>query len=196
VTTILEDKETAILAAAQRLFAERGFAATRTADIARAAQVTERTLFKYFPDKQALLQRVAHPALLAAAAPPPQDAGVPFAAWFEAFLRERLAAAQAAPHALRVVLIELLTSAEARRRFAPLWKRDLWGGMVKAVARYQARGELRADPDAESLARMVLSLMLGYLLSRTLVAPGLAWDDDREIARLLAVLQRGAVPPY
>jgi hypothetical protein len=39
---------------------------------------------------------------------------------------------------------------------------------------------------------MALSLALGYLLSRTLVAPGLAWDDDREIARLLEVLRRGA----
>lgn len=56
-----------------------------------------------------------------------------------------------------------------------------------------ARGELRQDLDAEPLARMVLSLMLGYLLSRTLVAPALAWDDDKEIARLLDVIQRGAL---
>ena len=45
---------------------------------------------------------------------------------------------------------------------------------------------------SEALARLVLSLALGYLLSRTLVAPGLAWDDEREIGRLLEVLQRGA----
>ncbi|MGH8720790.1 MAG: hypothetical protein ACREU4_02320, partial [Burkholderiales bacterium] len=87
---------------------------------------------------------------------------------------------------------ELLTSEGARRRFAPLWKRELWGGMVQAVARFQARGELRADLEAEALARMVLALALGYLLSRTLVAPGLAWDDAKEIARLLEVLRRGA----
>jgi AcrR family transcriptional regulator len=180
-----------ILAAAERLFAERGFAATRTADIAGAAQVTERTLFKHFPDKQTLLHQVTRPALIAAAVAP-QGADAPFDAWFANVLRERIAAAQAAPHALRVVLIELLTSAEARRYFAPLWKRELWGGMVKAIARYQARGELRQDLDAEPLARMVLSLMLGYLLSRTLVAPALAWDDDKEIARLLEVIQRGA----
>ena len=183
-----------ILAAAERLFAERGFAATRTADIARAAQVTERTLFKHFPDKQTLLRQVTRPAMIAAAVAP-QGTDAPFDAWFANVLRERLSAAQAAPHALRVVLIELLTNAEARRDFAPLWKRELWGGMMKAIARYQARGELRQDLDAEPLARMVLSLMLGYLLSRTLVAPALAWDDDKEIARLLQVIQRGALTP-
>lgn len=180
-----------ILAAAERLFAERGAAGTRTAEIARAAGVTERTLFKHFPDKARLLERSAGDAMQAVAAAPPDDS-VPFAVWFETLLRARLALAQARPHALRLVLVELLTSAAARRRFAPVWKRELWSVLVRSVARFQARGELRADVEAESLARMVLALALGYLLSRTLVAPGLAWDDGREIARLLEVLRRGA----
>jgi len=191
VNTVFNQKEAAILAAAERLFAERGYAATRTAEIARAAGVTERTLFKYFPGKERLLERVASPAMLAAAAPPPAG-NAPFDAWLAQFLRERLAAAKARPHALRVVLLELLTSEGARRRFGPMWKRQLWSGMVQAVARFQARGELRRDIDAEALARMLLSLCLGFLLARTLVAPALAWDDEREIARLIQVLQRGA----
>jgi AcrR family transcriptional regulator len=185
------DTEQRILAAAERLFAERGYAGTRTAEIARAAKLTERTLFKHFPDKQALLERLLPSALAAVATPPPASVA-PFPVWFETLVRQRLAAAQARPHALRLVLVELLTSEGARRRFAPLWKRELWGGLVNAVARFQARGELRADLEADALARMVLSLALGYLLSRTLVAPTLAWDDAREIARLLQVLQRGA----
>jgi len=185
------DTKQRVLAAAERLFAERGYAGARTAEIARVAKVTERTLFKHFADKEALLGRVLQPALAAAAAPLPTSAA-PFAAWFETLVRQRLATAQASPHALRMVMVELLTSEGARRRFAPLWKRELWGGLVNAVARFQARGELRADLEAEALARMVLSLALGYLLSRTLVAPGLAWDDAREIGRMLAVLRQGA----
>jgi AcrR family transcriptional regulator len=185
------DTKLQILSAAERLFAERGFAGTRTAEIARAAKVTERTLFKHFPDKGTLLASVLSPAVLAAATPPPAS-DAPFAVWFETLVRQRLAMAQARPHALRLVLGELLTSDATRRRFAPLWKRELWGAMLKAVARFQARGELRRDLDAESLARMLLSLGLGYLLARTLVAPALAWDDGQEIARLLQVLQRGA----
>lgn len=180
-----------ILAAAERLFAERGAAATRTAEIARAAGVTERTLFKHFPDKAQLLERASTKAMQAVAAAPPEDS-VPFAVWFETLLRARLAGTQAQPHALRLVLVELLTSGAARKRFAPVWKRELWSALVRSIARFQARGELRADLEAEPLARMVLSLALGYLMSRTLVAPGLAWDDTKEIARLLEVLRRGA----
>ena len=180
-----------ILSSAEQLFAKHGAAATRTAEIARAAGVTERTLFKHFREKARLLERAAGEAMQAVAAAPPDDA-VAFPAWFETLVRSRLALAQARPHALRLVLVELLTNAAARRRFAPVWKRELWSAFVRSIARFQARGELRADLESEPLARMVLSLALGYLLTRTLVAPGLAWDDAKEIARLLEVLERGA----
>jgi AcrR family transcriptional regulator len=41
--------------AAQKLFAERGFAATTVSDIATAAGVTERTFFRYFTGKEELI---------------------------------------------------------------------------------------------------------------------------------------------
>jgi len=44
-----------LLASARKLFAERGFRATSAADIAAGAGVTERTLFRYFPSKIALV---------------------------------------------------------------------------------------------------------------------------------------------
>jgi AcrR family transcriptional regulator len=44
-----------LLASARKLFAERGYHATSAADIAADAGVTERTLFRYFPNKLALV---------------------------------------------------------------------------------------------------------------------------------------------
>ena len=44
-----------LLASARTLFAERGYQATSAADIAAGAGVTERTLFRYFPNKIALV---------------------------------------------------------------------------------------------------------------------------------------------
>jgi AcrR family transcriptional regulator len=54
-----EDTRGRILQAALRLFAVRGFEGTTTKDLAAAAGVAEGTLFRYFPNKKAILIEVA-----------------------------------------------------------------------------------------------------------------------------------------
>jgi AcrR family transcriptional regulator len=76
----------AITRAAWRLFARRGFDAVTVADIARAAKVSEKTVFNYFPAKEDLvfgagMQRVA--ALIEAVRARPEGASIvePFRRW-------------------------------------------------------------------------------------------------------------------
>ena len=54
-----ERKRARLLDAARSLFAERGYAATTTAQLAREAGVAEGTVFHHFPSKRALLEAVA-----------------------------------------------------------------------------------------------------------------------------------------
>src|SRR5262245_31310992 len=51
----MQATERAIRAAALQLMTERGYEATSTDDIARAAGVSRRTFFNYFPTKEAVL---------------------------------------------------------------------------------------------------------------------------------------------
>jgi AcrR family transcriptional regulator len=76
----------AITRAAWKLFARRGFDAVTVADIARAAKVSEKTVFNYFPGKEDLvfgagMQRTA--ALIEAVRARPPEASVvePFRRW-------------------------------------------------------------------------------------------------------------------
>lgn len=50
-----EATRTALRAAAKRLLAEQGYEATTVRDIARAANVTERTFYRYFDGKEGLM---------------------------------------------------------------------------------------------------------------------------------------------
>ncbi|HEU0067859.1 MAG TPA: TetR/AcrR family transcriptional regulator [Nitrospiraceae bacterium] len=55
-----------ILEAARRLFAEQGYEATTTRDIARAAEIATGTLFNYFATKEAIVECQAGEALSSA----------------------------------------------------------------------------------------------------------------------------------
>ena len=72
------DTRERILRAARRLFAQKGYDATTTRDIARAAEIASGTLFNYFPTKEAIVAHLAGDAIgdaLAAADPGPGGAG-------------------------------------------------------------------------------------------------------------------------
>lgn len=194
------EKEAAIVRAATRVFGAKGYAAARTAEIARAAGVTERTLFRYFPSKQRLYRRVMFPALLSAAAPRAlREAGElfaadaeSFAAWHGRVLRLRTGAAKQAAPQFRLLAAGLLADASLRRKVIPLWKKNVLQPLVRAVRRFQQRGELRSDVAAERIARAILSVNLGYVIARALLAPDAKWDDESEIAASVELLRSGA----
>jgi AcrR family transcriptional regulator len=54
----LESGRISILAAAVQCYERRGVAATTIEDVARAAQISRRTLYRYFPSRQDLIRGV------------------------------------------------------------------------------------------------------------------------------------------
>jgi TetR/AcrR family transcriptional regulator len=193
-------KEAAILLAATRLFGDKGYRGARTAEIAAAAGVTERTLFRYFPSKDSLYRRVMFPAVLAATMPRElTETGKLFAAdsesfrdWHRRVLKLRTGAACAAAPQFRLMLATLMTDEELRRKVIGIWKGNLWKHAVDTVARYQKRKQLRTDLAPEAIARAIISVNLGYIVARALLAPEAPWDDDAEIEATVEVLLRGA----
>ena len=192
-------KEAAILDAATRLFGEKGYEATHTADIAAAAGVTERTLFRYFRSKEKLYKRVMFPALLAAAVPRAlNDAGRLFATeaqsveeWHRMILKLRVTAAKQAAPQYRMLVAALMTDEGLRPKVIEIWKDNVLLPLLSTIRRYQERGQLRADLRPETLARAIISLNLGYIFARALIAPEAPWNDEAEIDATVELLLRG-----
>jgi AcrR family transcriptional regulator len=74
-----------ILAAARGLFAERGFHATTTRDLATAADINDALLYRYFPDKQAILTALIDEAVAVfqALPKPPEQVPLPLDQFLE-----------------------------------------------------------------------------------------------------------------
>lgn len=182
------------------MFGAKGYGGARTADIAASAGVTERTLFKYFASKEALHRRVMFPALLAATMPRElTETGKLFAAGSESFgewhrrvLKLRIEAARATAPQFRLMLATLMTDELLRRKVIKIWQKNLWQHALETVRRFQKRGELRAGLRPAAIARAVISLNLGYIVARALLAPDASWDDDTEVDETVELLLHGA----
>jgi AcrR family transcriptional regulator len=194
------EKEAAILQAATTIFGARGYREARTADIAAAAGVTERTLFRYFPTKDRLYRRVMFPAVLAATMPRElNETGKLFAAdsesfadWHRRVLELRTGAARAAAPQFRLMIATLMSDERLRDKVIAIWRKHLWQHALETVERFQRRRQLRTDLPREAIARAIISLNLGYIIARALLAPQASWNDDAEIEATVELLLRGA----
>ena len=72
------------------------------------------------------------------------------------------------------------------------WASAVWRPLCDLFAGLQAQGHLRRDIDHERLARMFLSLNLGFLVGRHLLAPDLTWSEQAEIEAITALFAQGA----
>jgi AcrR family transcriptional regulator len=187
----------AIGEAAQRLFVERGFDAVTVAEVARAADVSEGTVFNYFPTKEDLFygqMEVFEAALVDSVRERP--AGEPVLTSFRRFVLDgtrRLAADEVADliaQATRV--ISASPALQAREQ-------EIVGAHTRSLAALIAE-ETRAGPDdAESLT--VANALMGA--QRALVehvrakvvaglrGPKLAAEAKSQGKRAFARLERG-----
>src|SRR5690242_6311461 len=190
------EKEAAILQAATAIFGAKGYRDARTADIAASAGVTERTLFRYFPTKDHLYRRVMFPAVLAATMPRElTETGKLFAAdtesftdWHRRVLKLRTAAARAAAPQFRLMIATLMSDEALRDKVIAIWRKNVWQHALDTVERFQKRKQVRTDLPRETIARAIISLNLGYIIARALLAPDAPWDDDAEIDTTVELL--------
>jgi AcrR family transcriptional regulator len=184
----------ALVAAARRVFAERGYAGTRMQDVAAEAGVSHGTVYTWFPGKDELLREVAHAVVgeVFAAARDPGDAPEdPY---------QRLLAANARflagyrRHARLLAVVEEAASAD------PSWEGlldDLRESYVARTRRsLQRLGEqgLLAPDVAPEVAAPALTGMVETFARRTAGTTGSPAADAEQITRLWARAVGLAVP--
>ncbi len=167
-----DERPREILAAALRIFAKRGYNATRLEDIAAAAGVTKGTIYYYFKNKDALLLRLAEvddrTEFDRLAADVAGSTG-PVSAQLRTVMRKGFAEpTDETRRLLRVVYLALHT--DAPHLFARAVQHALvdgWALLTALIERGKATGEFRADVDAEVAARIFTSGVLLQQLWRS-----------------------------
>jgi len=173
-----------ILAAATRLFLERGYARTSMEAIAGAAGVSKATLYAHFRGKEELFAAIVEARIARLAEALDEDGGEPVPAERLRRFAHRFVGLVADPESLALYRLVI---AEGDR--FPALARIFWErGPARARAMTERiLGELRSWPDDASrrlAAERLLALLLGPWLVRTLI--GLERPDARFLDRWAA----------
>lgn len=196
----LNDKQQKILETAGRLFGDCGYNETTTAQIAREAGVTERTLFKHFHSKSELFKRLLLPVVLKFIAPiqfkqirdlteKEYDSYTDF---LRAFFQNRANAACSHGPRARILFQELVSNEHFRAQFVDVASVHVFKPMTQFIKRMQQQGKIRADIAAEIIFRTQLTTILGYMLSRFIFSTQQCCSiAEDEIEQMVSILTHG-----
>ena len=195
----LAPKKRAVVEAALLCFAEQGYAATSTRAIARRAGVAEATIFRHFDSKPDLLLRLVRPVAAFLVQPALAEAQAIFESEdgdlgdkVTRMMRARLAFADRFAPLIRILLQELPVNPQLQGLLQEGVIARLTLYAEAMIGREVARGRMRPIPAAR-LLRILASLLIGYWITRSRIAPG-DWDDEAEVAAMAGIVARGLTP--
>ena len=177
--------QAALIAAARRLWGERGYAAVGTEEIAEAAGVTRGAMYHQYADKAALfravietvetelMQRLTETVVAAAPASPAAALRVAADAWLEVATE---------PEVRRLVLLDgpvvlgWVAFRELSQRYGQGMTEQLLQGAIDA-------GELRAQPVPPLAAVLLGAIDEAAMVIAAAEDPGAAHDEVRAVVR-------------
>ena len=197
----LTAKQRAILDAALETFAERGYAGSATSEIAKRAGVAEATIFKTWKTKKDLLIAVVAPVFFKIVAPRLigevqqilEQTYPDLESFLRALVTNRLLFLREHQQLLRILLQEAPFHPEVRRLAEDAIRTRFWPTFERALLRLQQQGKIVGAPPA-TILRTIVSVLLGWGLTRYVFAPDHNWDDKREEEQILRLLLDGLSP--
>jgi AcrR family transcriptional regulator len=166
---IRDARRDAILAAARRVFARNGLAATRTSDIAAEAHISQGLIYHYFPTKEDLFSEIVEAALRETAALTTRAAQSTGQAWtrLEDLCEQMLAGVLEYPE-YPLVILQAFTSEAVppKARYAiQAYGQETFEALVALISQGQAEGTVVSGNPIE-LTIAFTACIQGVALSR------------------------------
>lgn len=169
----LSQKQKDVLTAALKLFAEQGFEATSTAQIAAEAGVASGSVYKIFPNKQELLKAVLAPFFQGAL---DTMAGEFFATVFDTaevtledlirkLVADRMRFLDENFDQLKLVLGQLITNAEFKKQLIDFFREQMMVEIIPTINVLKKRGEID-DLPTDIIFQIIFGLVIGHFGKR------------------------------
>jgi len=189
----LTPKQKRIMEAAIEMFAEKGYAATSTSEIAKKAEVAEGTIFKHYKTKKELLLGIVTPVIVKFAYPfflSPFIKAVfhskhkSYEEMLRTLIANRYEFAKKNRALMKIFLQEMAFHSEIKQTFQTIFEKEVYPKFMEAINQFKKEGQL-IDYPAESILRLTVTSLAGFLITRFVLLPDYDWDDEAEIERTL-----------
>jgi TetR/AcrR family fatty acid metabolism transcriptional regulator len=179
------DRRRELLNAAVRVFARKGFHASRVGDIAEEASVAHGLLYHYFRSKDEVLETIFREAWerLATETDRIESADVPLREQLRRFARIYLGSWLMTPELIAVLVREIARSPAVVRSIDDV--RGIFLSLQRMIAAAQERGEVRADCDPQLAAWAVYGALEEILTGWVL---GQLPADEEDVERAVRVV--------
>lgn len=192
------EKQIKILEAATEIFAEKGYAATSTSEIAQKAGVAEGTIFRHYKTKKDLLLSIAGPIVIKLVAPfllrdfaktidMPYERAEDF---FRALAKDRFKFVRENMRIIKILIQEVPFQPELLEQVKSLASEIVFERLKRVVLHFQEQGQIIEAPPWR-IIRTSASVMIGMILAHVLIVPDYPVDEDEEIERTLELLMYG-----
>ncbi len=194
----MTEKQISIMSAAIEIFAEKGYSATTTSEIAKRAGVGEGTIFHHYKTKKDLL--LAIPDYLSKS---PGQKGLmdellriferPYER-FEDFLRDiaynrRDFVAKNIP-LIKVLIQEIALQPELREKASVTVLFPAMEKFSRAIERFQARGQI-IDIPSVSVSKLIFTSLFGYFFTLYIAAFAFSGDREQDLEYLIGYILHG-----
>lgn len=186
------DRRAELLEAAVRVFAAKGFHASRVGDIANEAGVAHGLLYHYFRSKEEVLETIFRETWsgLVRETERIEASGVAFREQLRRFARIYLGSWLVTPELVRVLVREVGRSPEVGERVDEI--RGLFLALRRIIASASERGEVRADVDvgfaATAFYGALEEILTGWVLGQL---PAEEEDVERAVVTVVDVTNAG-----
>ncbi|SRR6266516_2068606 len=186
------DRRAELLEAAVRVFAAKGFHASRVGDIANEAGVAHGLLYHYFRSKEEVLETIFRETWsgLVRETERIEVSGVPFREQLRRFARIYLGSWLVTPELVRVLVREVARSPEVGNRVDEI--RGLFKALRRIVEAARDRGEVRDDVDpaiaSTAFYGALEEILTGWVLGQL---PAEEEDVERAVVTVVEVTDAG-----
>src|SRR5436309_11005661 len=186
------DRRRELLNAAVRVFARKGFHASRVGDIAEEASVAHGLLYHYFRSKDEVLETIFREAWerLATETHRIESSDLPLREQLRRFARIYLGSWLVTPELIAVLVREIARSPVVGDQIDEV--RGIFVALARMIAAARERGEVRADCDPQLAAWAVYGaleeILTGWVLGQL---PAEEEDVERAVATVVDVAHAG-----